>query len=111
MNYELAKELKDAGFPLKYTKVIYAIFDLIVYDGDEEVKKEGGFADYAIMPTLSELIEACGEGFYSLTKSVNGWFAVDRRTMSKKDIEKSRSGVGTTPEEAVARLWFALQNK
>lgn len=116
MNYELAKELKDAGFPLKYTKVIYAIFDLIVYDGDEEVKKEGGFADYAIMPTLSELIEACGDRFIELKKST--------KLIQEKEIENCwranglmvepddiLSVEGGTPEEAVARLWLVLNKK
>ena len=105
MNYELAKELKDAGFPLKYTKVIYAIFDLIVYDGDEEVKKEGGFADYAIMPTLSELIEACGGYFSSLNRGIDYWFA-----NGVKGVHGFNER-GSTPEEAIARLWLALQNK
>ena len=45
MTYELAKQLKDAGFPFKESR---------------EARPR------IILPTLSELIAACGYGFQSL---------------------------------------------
>ena len=58
MNYELAKQLKDAGFPQK---------------------KDGKHIPHKCMiecdctptsiPTLSELIEACGDKLYSMKRS------------------------------------------
>lgn len=58
-----------------------------------------------IAPTLSELIEACGDDFFDLTKTVKGWW--------------SRGGVfgsvnklmGETPEEAVVYLYLELNKK
>ena len=76
MNYELAKELKDAGFPYPWV------------DTFEEQSPWNH-------PALSELIEACREGMFSLTKEDDIW-----RAFLIADI---------TPEEAVARLWLALQ--
>lgn len=81
MNYELAKKLKDAGFP---------------QDGI------GQFIDVKLAsPTLSELIEACGDKFRGLSKRAN-WRAQD--VMGIEEF-------GDTPEEAVANLYLALNNK
>lgn len=77
MNYELALKLKEAGFPVKW------YVDNSGYD----------------LPTLSELIEECGEGFkFSLHRFIEGWFA----------DTKGHEGKGSTPEEAVANLWLEL---
>ena len=79
MNYELAKELKEAGFPFKHP--------------------QSKWSEY-IFPTLSELIETCGDGFHLLQrKDIGGnWSAISRG---------GNSGEGKTPEESVARLWIA----
>ena len=84
MNYELAKELKDAGFP---------------QDGI------GQFIDVKLAsPTLSELIEACGgESIIVLT-------------IGKAYTTALHGATGficndSTPEEAIARLWLALNKK
>ena len=55
MNYELAKELKDAGFPQDYSQGVLAHF---VFEADDIT------SDSAYEPTLSELIEACGDRFF-----------------------------------------------
>lgn len=86
MNYELAKQLKDAGFPLKWSLV----------PGEVYTRE-------AHVPTLSELIEACGLGFYTLINNLNSKWSAVRDDRSHY--------VGTTPEEAVAKLWLALNNK
>src|SRR4051812_41726204 len=60
MNYELAKKLKDAGFPQE------AGSPILVCTGFSE---ENGFESKDVTikyPTLSELIEACGGKFKSL---------------------------------------------
>ena len=81
MTYELAKELKDAGFPMPYKDQV------------------GGFR-----PTLEELIEACGHsGNVSLHLDLFGEHCVARKG--------NHSGVGSTPTEAVARLWIALNKQ
>jgi hypothetical protein len=84
MTYELAKQLKDAGFPEKYTKDCHCLPVL----------------------SLSNLIDACGEHFDSIekvygAKSSEGWKAICR------DIPMAPVRA-STPEEAVAKLWLAL---
>ncbi len=90
MNYELAKELKDAGF----TKGNIAAE---MMEGEKET----------YYPTLSELIEACGEEFEGVFKEIDGWSASADKIDGYKDYE----GRGSTPEEAVARLWLALTSR
>jgi hypothetical protein len=106
MFYELAKNLKDEGFPQDGS---------FVYWGTAaEFKKSREFAGpchrleapagttLVTSPTLSELIEACGESFFALIRAPdNKWKAVAR-------AEVSGGIFGDTPEEAVARLWRAL---
>lgn len=83
MNYELAKQLKEAGFPQSR-------------DGVEFISIKGQM-EYFI-PTLSELIEACGDSFEELTKIENNWVVTGGY----------QEGKGSTPEEAVANLWLEL---
>ena len=93
MNYELAKELKDAGFPApKYFVETFS-------------------EDKTYIPTLSELISAIKIpepeiGFFTLAFIHTEWVA---------GYEKYEAfhpeAVGATPEEAVARLWLALNKK
>ena len=80
MTYELAKQLKDAGFP------------------DSEY----------IIPALSDLIEACGDKFVKLEKVVSGWSARGTQGRYKDPISDQMVWGGINPEEAVAKLWLAL---
>lgn len=97
MNYELAKQLKDAGFPQK-TKC-----------------SECGMDWYDTKPTLSELIEACGVGNKYQFRLLAYWSEND--TVWQADLkpfnngEKDEYGLGSTPEEAVAKLWLELNKK
>lgn len=100
MNYKLAKKLKEAGFPQK---------------GKGENKYEDGtkvpsgavssktYSCY--IPTLSELIEACkGElNLYNLSNDLNHWIADHKNPF--------RTGHGNSLQEAVANLWFQLNEK
>ena len=101
MDYTLAKELKEAGFP-----------------GSEEWKEkkvgEGHFQIqmpeplmHELRPTLSELIRACGDEFQALMKEYS--HAGDRYTCSS--FHRHEHGTGSSPEEAVARLWLALSRR
>lgn len=98
MTYSLTKKLKSAGFTL--------IKD--VAQTTREPMTVGGEKVY--LPTLSELIEACGDRFSSLTRSPrNTWYVswVEKGGSVElvRDIEES------TPEEAVANLWLKLNEK
>lgn len=103
MNYDLAKELKDAGFPQNGNNI----------DMQGELC---GFLDekgeLCYVPTLSELIEACGERFKQITYWK--WADFDKRwtaDMWPLDSEQVPQPKAATPEEAVAHLWLALNKK
>jgi hypothetical protein len=83
MNYELAKQLKDAGYPQGDTVLI------------------GG--EYTHNPTLEELIEACGDNTpYEIT-----FMGIDKHwRVTRQDLYIWL--MGKTPTEAVARLYLAL---
>jgi hypothetical protein len=94
MNYELAKQLKDAGFPFKYVGISNVPKDNGVVFIDRQEAYE--------YPTLSELIEACGEDFRCLIKDGKDGWCVQGDNFQWKD---------KTPEEAVAKLWLELNKK
>lgn len=89
MDYSLAKEMKNAGFP----------------QGKQAIK-----IGLPYVPTLSELIEACGDDFDLLTHDRNRSFRNRYREEHKwwATSWSRQEGGGSTPEEAVARLYLAL---
>ena len=106
MNYELAKELKDAGFPQSGQFGFSRKRDgSPVYNGPAYLIND---EDWVVAPTLEELIEACGDGFLSLSRWQSGnswhWYCNDDETGAV-------ASEGTTPAEAVARLYLALNKK
>ncbi len=108
MRYELAKKLKDAGFP--QTRMEMVKFSLaekpieLPYIVGAIATTLGGSEEWRIIsPSLSELIEACGEKFGVLERfKHSGKFGA----YIPNDI--GTSGTGSTPEEAVANLWLDL---
>jgi hypothetical protein len=97
MDYELAKALRDAGFQQegRGTRVV---------DPAAIVARR---EDFAYVPTLEELIEACVPFTYGFTllRHPEYWSALTHRDgVSVADI-------GTTPLEAVARLWLSLNKQ
>lgn len=90
MEYELAKQLKDAGFPQRWGN--FQTVDGCVYDRLSKNR--------AHVPDLSELIAACGGGFGALLvgPGLLLW------TARGNGIEVH----GDTPESAVANLWLSL---
>lgn len=168
ITYELAKELKDAGFPqneellycaedfegmtlrdtinaITRVKGQHLTFDYSVYPDPVPddftqgkarnlyyfsriyLKSEDSKKYTVYVPTLSELIEACGNEFlelgkYKQTHIKRGKFwAFIHMDWYKKPIKWWKAGStnklgwqwrfrgeGSTPEEAVARLWLEL---
>ena len=102
IDHKLAKELKEAGFPQN----LGVSRDSSWVGIDNTYNHYSLGEDYCYIPTLSELIEACGEGFESLI-----------RTKTKDDYTWSARGYNyptdgyKAPEEAVAKLWLALNKK
>lgn len=98
MEYKLAQELKDAGYPQIPQNDFYHERDKNGKEIDDSVTK----------PTLSELIEACIElipdkflDIQSREYTTEQWVATSSWILTS----------GKTPEEAVAKLWLALNKK
>lgn len=92
MNYELAKELKEAGFPQHGTSTAYSACE-----------EDKCFSDACIFD-LSELIEACEGQVFMLLINRN----LEGRWAAALD---GQGASGDTPTEAVARLWLTLNKK
>jgi hypothetical protein len=103
MNYKLAKKLKDAGFPQTFS-YRPRMCDEVYFDGGVvKLRQEG--KEYIYIPTLSELIEVCGDyisTIYHPNPAYIQWVAESWR---------EHKGEGNTPEEAVANLWLELNKK
>ena len=110
ISYNLAKRLKDAGFTqMGYGRVIPNASILHMRSQAEARHKN----DYLYVPTLSELIEACGEGFSELSRRMvmntfhvfGGDYIVETSKWQFEILDCA------TPEEAVANLWLSLHEK
>jgi hypothetical protein len=112
MDYELARQLKEAGFPIKKA------------NGAEEadfIAKNYGIVSMAVidsvlykLPTLTELIEACGEGFFAISHWPEGWTAEGGPIIgdgNKNWTAQIQCKNLPSAEEAVAKLWIALNKK
>jgi hypothetical protein len=127
MTYELAKQLKDAGFP-QNTISHFALQSGFRRKGVAGLEEEP-FWDWGIKhggvfnserdvacPTLSELIEACGEGFFAISHWYDGWQSEGGPIIEGPKEEDGKRPFTAqlqfkfchTPEEAIAKLWLAL---
>lgn len=112
MKYELAKKLKDAGFPQKSFSPYYLEKGApSLEEHNKQVSKKGmGGVPWTIaVPTLSELIKICGEDFAWLHRKADGKYLWVASTFY--DDREGVNGIGITPEEAVANLWLVLNKK
>lgn len=115
ITYELAKQLKNAGFPQK------SVQSKDCLEGDFDCKDCGSHLVYN--PPLSELIEACMNRdkcileLNSDTDYIN--FEIHyvahefkwETSIRTDGGEESDTCNGSTPEEAVAKLWLELNKK
>lgn len=124
MDYELCKKLKDAGFPQKFDVGKTFFSDTNATFGNVNNLTDG--SDKINIPRLSELIEACGDGFewLGLYKAEpygykdDEFFNKDKWVCGKWEDPGCSEGsyfieetFGSTPEEAVANLWLELNKK
>ena len=98
MNYELALELREAGFPGTFTGECKTGCNVPNED----------LTDFAYCPTLEELIDVCGDGSFNLHHRKDGVWEVE---VFYKTISQIMTVTGKTPTEAVAHLWLALNKK
>jgi hypothetical protein len=92
IDYKLANELREAGFPQGGN-------GRWLVDPEQIVAR-----DRAYVPTLEELIEAC----YHNGRNFNLSYNVSRGWRAKSFYDKELAANGATPTESVARLWLAL---
>lgn len=108
MNYELAKKLKDAGFPQRDWGDIYSCekeHELLMIPQKLRASSLGINVGKTIScPTLIELIAVCTENMphFNLNLRHGLWIA---------DFNDDFKKTGLTPSEAVAMLWLALNKK
>lgn len=119
MNYKLAEQLKDAGFP-QTTKRAFVLEKGGKSDYIMSVEYPDGYKnllscgyEVTACPDLSELIEACGKEFRYLSKVI-----LDEEEMWKADAQIQGVGSYTdlwaydkTPEVVVAKLYLKLNKK
>lgn len=92
MKYDLAKRLKDAGFPQENSVLI------------SRGNGVGADFEYLSNPDLSYLIKMCGDNNFKLTADHKGrWYSYS--------YINAVGAEGDTPEEAVAKLWIKLNGK
>lgn len=118
MNYELCKKLKDVGFPQEIGK------GEVLMDLHMSVDENGNGipCEQVYIPTLSELIAACGDSFRKIVFHHScvtrpdyvekygenmSWSAHSCAHFVPKRI-KGKVFRGTTPEKAVANLWLEI---
>ena len=92
MDYELAKQLEQAGFPQAGQGAWIGPADQLVWRAGEKV----------YVPTFEELVEALPRGYLRITRYVDRFVAVYGEYMYQ-------TADGATATEALARLWLALQ--
>jgi hypothetical protein len=114
MNYDLAKELKDEGFPQGRSPWVYLVvqtrgnephYILGVRYGSHGYKPEEVLGSIDA-PTFEELIETCGSEKLTIANTYKS-IKLDHWRASNNKIHSQ----GSTPTEAVARLWLALNKK
>ena len=111
MNYEIALKLKEAGYPQGGGD--WQTDTWLGPRGDVYFRKKNNgdipnFPEDAVfIPSLSQLIEACGENFTRLT-----YDRVSKSFSAYQDLPKLYTFTyGSTPEEAVGKLWLELNRK
>ena len=103
ISFELAKQLKDTGFPQAGDGKWIGPADSLVWRS----------ADRVYVPTLEELIGALGHHFYSLEQiGPQKWRAQSFVTKDQRHDDRTRlirhKVDAILPDIALARLWLAL---
>lgn len=118
ISFELATKLKDAGFPQNGVMgdwvYVWEDEDPVLLEDSERQNENMIF-----IPSLEELIEACGISFVALVNDFNGQVeAVIRVNIDSNKIwhcwsnqPKRGDSFGATPEVAVANLYLFLHTK
>lgn len=99
MDYTLAKQLKEKGFPDN----VYSFYRCQHEDNPHSFLEMEDSCEHVPFPQLKELIRECGKDIKSLEQNFDG--SLDWKWDAHTD---GFSMIGDTPEEAVARLWLEI---
>lgn len=118
LTYEIARELKDLGFPQKQPGK--GELGWKYNDKNSLVSLFASTEGDLYIPSLSELIEACGDKFSHLEQMtfedkdvVYDWVKEEGTWHAEYQIGISPQmcASGFTPEEAVTNLWLQINKK
>jgi hypothetical protein len=106
MNYELLKRLKDSGFPLQRVAV-EAGREIALTRPAVVFSLSASTADVGIyyVPSLSDLVEACGNYLKNVFRGDDGWRCNERDCVSKDGPPAET--YGATLDDALAELWLS----
>lgn len=115
MDYELAKKLRDAGFVFTEIKGgMHACRETIDFCPDFDASKGDSYTQkcHFFVPTLSELIEACGDRFCNLNHVMGTWRASAYPIyLGEEHAGKTITSSADSSVEAVAKVWLQLKEK
>lgn len=99
IDYELAKQLKDAGYPMPIAtsyEITDGRTDIFRYPSTDQDKRH-----WYVIPGIEELIKACGDRCMQFTIDKDGgWHAYN--------FIQAKTGRGDSLHEAVATLWLEI---
>lgn len=93
MIYEIAKALKDSGFPQEKRDGSWYGKDSAVFRNGERIEVEECYA-----PTVGEILALVEGPYFRLEHKTTGWVA-------QKGIQYPHFGFGKTADEALAQLF------
>ncbi len=107
MDYSLLEKLKNKGFKKEHIfdekTSSYCLNCPYYEDYQPYVGEQRNSIEGMCTPTLEELIEVCGDGYFHLHREGDIWRA--------KTYPLDWATGSSTASEAVANLWLALQDK
>ena len=108
MKYKLLKQLREVGFPQAEVEGQYISCKECLTKGING-NKGCGKECVVYIPTLSELIDTCGNEFGNLSTLAEGTTEEDFITSwCAENLGGGVERIGKTPEEAVAKLFIEL---
>ena len=117
ITFELAQKLHKAGLRrvgnIELTQFFISENTIMIWQDIMKARNTIGglpyWKEFVPVYTLEELIDACGNNFGEFKKANNTWWANNGK--EKNDGTNEMEVYGETPEEAIAKLWLALNNK
>lgn len=104
MKYELLKRLKDSGFPLQRVAIVSGREialkrPAVVFSLSASTTEAGIY----YVPSLSDLVEACGSYLMNMFRVDGGWACNQHQAPD----EPASEAHGATLDDALAELWLS----